>query len=79
MPVRALKSCDVCERRRHGRTKLWEDIKRQVLTPPIKRGPRENIWPEDEIDAIIRAEFRGASVEERKALCKRLVEARKSA
>lgn len=79
MEARVLKSRDVRERRRHGTTKLWEDIKRGVLTPPIKRGPRDNVWPLSEIDEIVRAEIRGASVEERRALCKTLVAQRKQA
>lgn len=79
MELRVLKSRDVRERRRHGTTKLWEDIKRGVLTPPIKRGPRDNIWPESEIDQILRAELRGDSEAQRRELVKRLLEDRKTA
>ncbi len=77
--ARVLKSRDVCELRRHAITKLWADIKRGILTPPVKRGPRDNIWPATEIDQIVRAEIRGASVAERQDLCKQLVAKRKQA
>lgn len=79
MEARVYKSRDVRERRRHGSTKLWEDIKRGVLTPPVKRGPRDNVWPAGEIDELIRAELRGDSADARRELVKRLLEARKSA
>lgn len=77
--VKLLKSRDVLERRRHGTTKLWEDIKRGILTPPIKRGPRENIWPEEEIERIVRAEIRGDTEAQRRELVRQLLEARKVA
>lgn len=66
------------EARGRSRSQLYLDIKEGRMTPPLTRRPgrQASVWPAYEIDAINRAEIRGASDDEIRELVKRLVEAR---
>ncbi|MFZ3321356.1 MAG: hypothetical protein WA190_03225 [Usitatibacter sp.] len=64
--------------RAHGPTKRYEDIKAGLLPPPIKRGRRYSRFILDEIEAVVAAEIRGDSEEQRKALVRQLVAARQT-
>lgn len=61
------------DRRGHGPSKRFSDIIDGVIPPPIKRGRRDSVWPDYEIEEVLRAELRGASVDERRALVRELV------
>jgi prophage regulatory protein len=58
-----------------GTTSLYDEIKEELLTPPIKLG-RSSLWPEQEIKEIQKAMIAGKSDDERRELVKRLVAAR---
>ncbi len=75
---RLLRGKEVDCLRGHGRTKRYEDIAAGVLVRPIARGVRDKRYPEDEIQALIAAEIRGESVEQRRAHVERLMTARVS-
>lgn len=55
-----------------GTTSIYEEIKEERITPPIKLG-RSSVWPEREIAEIQRAIIAGMSEGERRELVKRLV------
>jgi prophage regulatory protein len=59
-----------------AKTQLWDDIKRGVLTPPVRIGRRSVAWPEYELQAVNAARIAGRSEEQIKALVARLVKER---
>ena len=67
----------VISRRGRSRAQLYVDIKRGVMTPPVRLGEKLSAWPGHEIDALNRAEIAGASRDELRALVQQLVEQRK--
>lgn len=77
--ITLLSSREADARRGHKRTQRYKLIAAGLLTPPIKRGPRATFWPEHEVEALVRAEIRGDTVEQRRALVQRLLTARKNA
>lgn len=58
-----------------GTTSVYDEIKQELITPPIKLG-RSSAWPEQEIAEIQRAIIAGMPEDERRQLVKRLVAAR---
>lgn len=60
-----------------GRSTLYTDIQRGLLTKPVPLGPRAVGWPSEEIKAINAARIAGKPEAEIKALVKRLEIARK--
>lgn len=66
----------VVQRRGRRRSATYDDVRRGVLTPPVRTGPNSVAWPEHEIDAINSAVLAGKSVREIQALVVRLVAAR---
>lgn len=63
----------VTKRRARGRSQLYNDIQRGLMTPPVRVSPQVSAWPEHEIDALNRAEISGMSIEERKILVQQLI------
>jgi len=65
----------VAKRRGRGRTQLYIDVRRGVMTPPLppRPGRKMSVWPAAEIDALNRAEIAGASDEELRVLVLDLV------
>jgi prophage regulatory protein len=55
-----------------GTTAVYQDVKDELLTPPIKKG-RSSFWIEQEIAAINAARVAGRSDEEIRALVRDLV------
>jgi predicted DNA-binding transcriptional regulator AlpA len=76
--TRLIRGAEVDHLRGHARTKRYADIAAGLLPPPVVRGPRDSRYPLSEIEAVVAAEIAGASVEERRALVRRLVAARSS-
>lgn len=72
---RLLKLPQVRECFGQGTTSLYDQIKEETLTPPIKLG-RSSFWPEQEIAEIQSAVIAGKSQDERREIVKRLVAAR---
>jgi len=66
----------VLERRGDRRTNLYNDIAKKLCTEPVKIG-RSAFWPEDEIEALIRARIAGASEARMRALVRELMRQRK--
>jgi prophage regulatory protein len=62
--------------RAHGPTKRYEDIRAGLLPPPIRHGRRYSRFILDEIEAVVAAEIRGDSEEQRRELVRQLVAAR---
>jgi prophage regulatory protein len=67
----------VISRRGRSRAQLYVDIRRGVMTPPVRLGEKLSAWPSHEIDALNRAEIAGSSKDELCALVKHLVEQRR--
>lgn len=63
----------VVSRRGRSRPQLYVDIKRGVMTPPVRLGGKISAWPSHEVDALNRAEIAGATQDELRALVLRLV------
>lgn len=61
-----------------GATRIYDDIKQGLVTPPLKKG-RSSVWPEHEIVAIQKAIIAGKPERERKELVSNLVKARAQA
>lgn len=59
-----------------GTTSLYQDIRHELLPPPLKRG-RSSFWVESEIAAISAARIGGASDDDIRQLVRRLMAARK--
>lgn len=65
--------------RGRSRPQLYVDIKRGVMTPPVRLGCKLSAWPSHEIDALNRTEIAGASPDELRTLVQRLVKQRQIA
>jgi len=63
----------VISRRGRSRAQLYVDIKRGVMTPPVRIGEKLSAWPSHEIDALNCAEIGGASREELRVLVQQLM------
>ena len=61
---------------RHKKSSLWNGVRDGVWPTPVRLGPNTAVWPEHEIDEVLKARIAGASVEEVRALVQRLHEAR---
>ena len=55
---------------------VYSDVRKGLLTAPVKVGPRKSAWPADEINQIYAARAAGWPEEEIKALVKALMAAR---
>lgn len=58
-----------------GITKVYDDVQKGVLPPPIKRD-RSSFWPADEIGAVVAARIAGKTDDEIRALVAEMVAAR---
>jgi prophage regulatory protein len=63
----------VISRRGRSRAQLYVDIKRGVMTPPVRIGEKLSAWPSNEVDALNRAEIGGATKDELRTLVQQLV------
>lgn len=57
--------------------KLYDDIKAELFTEPVRRSHKDVYWPGSDYLAIMRAEMAGYTPEQIKALVRKLHEARK--
>lgn len=57
---------------------VYADVRRGVLTKPVRVSRRASLWPASEIEALIRARVAGASEPEVRALVDRLHAKRKT-
>ena len=64
---------NVVARRGRSRAQLYVDIKRGVMTPPVRIGATLSAWPAHEVDALIRAEISGATEDKLKSLVSQLI------
>ena len=62
-----------------SRSALYQDIADGLFMPPIKCGRQSSGWPDNEVDAVVRARIAGKTDEEIRALVARLVAARSGA
>jgi prophage regulatory protein len=63
----------------NSRAKIHRDVQDGLLPPPIRLGSRWSAWPDDEIDAIVRARIAGWTNDQLRGLVKDLVARRKNA
>lgn len=56
-----------------GRSKLYDDIKHGLFTPPLKLGERVSVWPATEVEALNTAVIAGFTSEQMKQLVKQLL------
>jgi len=73
--IKMLRGPAVDELRGTCRTSRFRATKAGILPPPIKT-TGATTWPEHEIEACLRAEMAGATIEELQDLVRRIVEAR---
>lgn len=60
-----------------GKTSRHDDIRRGLLTKPVKLGTRASGWPDYEIQAIVAARIAGRSEAEIRELVRQLETARR--
>ena len=75
---RILRNAEVIRRRGRSRSSHYADISKGLFVTPIAIGERAVGTPEHEVNAMISAQIAGKSEEERRALVKELIAARKS-
>lgn len=75
-PLRILRISEVLVRRGLPKSTFYEQVKNQLMTPPVNLGLRSVGWPEYEVDEINRALISGASREQIKQLVCELTEQR---
>ena len=73
MPVSLLRIADVTERIGRRKSTVYLNVRRGLMTPPVKLGARISGWPSSEVDELIRAEIAGATPDELRKLVSRLV------
>ncbi len=62
-----------------GRSAIYEDVSRGVITRQVAIGRRSVGWPSDEIDIIVAARIAGRTDDEMRAIVERLHAARQVA
>ena len=67
-PLKILRINEVLARRGLPKSSFYEQVKNQLMTPPVNLGSRSVGWPEHEVDEINRALISGASIEQLKQL-----------
>ena len=72
-PTSLLRIDTVISRRGRSRPQLYVDIKKGVMTPPVRLGMKLSAWPAHEVDALNRAEIAGSTQEELRELVKQLL------
>jgi prophage regulatory protein len=55
---------------------LYDHAKKELITKPVKIGPRASAWPEYEIDAIVAARIAGKSDDEIREFVRELMRKR---
>ena len=75
-PLRILRIKEVLFRRGLPKATFYEQVKNQLMTPPVSLGLRSVGWPEYEVDEINRALISGASTAQIKKLVCELTEQR---
>lgn len=58
------------------KSSLYRDVKNGLLTPPVDIGLRASAWPDNEVQAVIRARIAGQNDEQIRALVRQLIAAR---
>jgi len=76
VPNALLRTKDVCAVTGMARPTLYEAMAKGLWPRPIKLGEKSSAWPASEVNAMLAARVRGASVDEMKALVEALTEAR---
>ncbi len=66
----------VSKRTAQPRSTLYDRIGKGQFVPPIRNGEYSAVWIREEVDAIMAAQAKGASVDEVKVLVAALVKAR---
>lgn len=78
MDIRMLRLGDVLAKTGLSRTGVYDDAAAGLFTKPVKIGARAAAWPAHEVEAVLRARLSGTSIEQLRALVKRLHAARTS-
>ncbi len=76
VPNALLRTKDVCAVTGMARPTLYEAMAAQLWPRPIKLGAKSSAWPATEVNAMLAARVRGASIDEIKALVVTLTDAR---
>jgi len=77
-PIHLLRLPAVLERRGCRESQHHDDVRDGLFVKPIKRGPRLSLYPDFEVDAIVRAEIAGRTPAEIRQLVAQLESARKT-
>ena len=73
--MRLLKCNEVKAKRGCEHSKLYSEVRDGAFPPPVKDG-RQSLWPEDEVEAVLRYLVAGKSRDQIRALVRSLVEQR---
>lgn len=74
--TRMIKMPEVASRSARGKSTIYADIGRGLFPKPIKIGKKSSIWPESEVETIIRARIAAKTDDEIRALVVQLEHAR---
>lgn len=74
--IKYLRVEGVLDVRPTGKSTLYSDVNRGVLTKPVRLGPKLSVWPEHEVFAVNAAIAAGKTDEELRALVIGLMAAR---
>lgn len=70
--MRLLRIKDVENKTGLKKTSIYRMIKKGTFPLPVRLGHKVSAWPEDEVDAVIRAWINGASEDDIRSLVERL-------
>ena len=79
MYTRFLRLPNVLDRRGVSRASHYNEIAAGTFVPPVKTGPNTAVWPEDEVETLIRARIAGYSDQQMRELVAQLVAQRRNA
>jgi len=73
MVPKLLSKSDILDRHLFKTSTLYQHIRDELFTPPVRVGANNSAWPEYESDAIIRARIAGATDDELRVIVRKLV------
>ena len=78
MPILFVRLPELIEHLPVGKTTLYARIKQGTFAPPVKFGERVSAWPEHEVNTVVNAYMRSATIEDLQKLVAQLMIARRS-
>lgn len=76
MELKLLREPDAARKLGISASSLRNLVRQQLAPPPVRLGARVSVWPDHELDHVIRAAMRGAPESEVKELIAGIIRAR---